>query len=82
METVLWTGVVMGAVLGLAHGAYVYRSMVAAGRASIPSVGLRRIRATYYAGAAFVLWVVLGAYVLVLWLIALIPYGIKRLVRP
>jgi len=31
METVLWTGVVMGAVLGLADGAYVYRSMVAAG---------------------------------------------------
>ena len=41
-----------------------------------------RIRAFYYALWTFVLWAVLGTYVLVLWLVALIPFGIKRLVRP
>ena len=82
METVLWAGAVIGAVLGLAHGVYLYRRMVATGPASMPSIGLRRIRAFYYAVAALVLWVLVGTYVLVLWGISLIPYGIKRLVRP
>ena len=82
METVLSTGAFIGAVLGLAHGFYLYRRMVATGTARIPSIGLRRIRAAYYAVAAFVLWVLLGTYVLVLWGISLVPYAAKRLIKP
>ena len=36
METILWAGALIGAVLGLAHGAYVYTSMAAAGRFVLP----------------------------------------------
>ena len=82
MSSVLWAGVVIGAVMGLAHGAYLYRSMVTAGRGRITSAGPRHIRALYYAVATFVLWVLLGTYVLVLWGVSLIPYGVKRLIKP
>ncbi len=82
MEAVLWAGSVIGAVLGVAHGAYLYRNMVTAGRKNMPRVGLRRIRAFYFAVAAFVLWVLLGTYVLVLWGVSLIPYAAKRLIKP
>jgi hypothetical protein len=82
MGSVLWAGVLIGAVLGLAHGAYLYRCMTVVGRGSIVSAGRRRARALYYAVAAFILWVLLGTYVLILWLLALIPHGVKRLIRP
>ena len=41
MEAVLWAGAVVGVILGLAHGVYLYLRMVATGPASIPSIGLR-----------------------------------------
>ena len=82
MTTILWAGAIIGAVLGLAHGVYLYRQMASAPGRGGPSAGMRRIRAFYYAACTFVLWALLGTYVLVLWLVALIPYGIKRLVRP
>ena len=72
MLFVLWAGTIVGAVLGLLHAGYVYRVVAASDGASGPG------RAGYYALWTLVLWVLFGAYVLVLWLVAVIAYLIAR----
>jgi len=74
-------GVLIGAILGLAHSAYLYRCMTIVRQGRLPNVGRRRARAFYYAVVTFLLWVLFGTYVLILWALALIHYGVKRLIK-
>lgn len=74
MTTVLWTGTVVGALLGFFHAIYVYRMVaVEAGAAG-------HARAGYYALWTLGLWTLFGSYVLVLWLISVVVYAIARAV--
>jgi len=75
MSLVLWGGLFVGAVFGLLHGAYVYRVI------STPGGGAAHARAGYYAIWTLALWLLFGTYVLVLWLVAVVAYGIARLFR-
>jgi hypothetical protein len=68
MAVVLWAGTVVVAVIGLLHAGYVYRVVAVEGQ----------FRAGYYALWTFGLWLVFGAYVLVLWIISVIAYAIAR----
>lgn len=58
----------IGALLGLAHGAGVYRSL-SARRYGGGVVG-RCARGLYYAVWTLGLWIVLGPYVLAIWVVA------------
>ncbi len=74
MMTVVWAGTVIGSVLGLVHAVYVFRLVAddsAAGQA----------RAGYYAVWTFGLWLLLGSYVLVLWLVGVVLYAVFKAFR-
>ena len=79
MTAFLWAGGMLGAILGLGHGCYLYRQQVArnAHRGAIrgTAVGL------YYGVWAFALWALFGAYVLGFWILGCVGYAISRL-RP
>ena len=68
MNTVIWAGTVVGAVLGLLHAGYVYRLVAVDGH----------LRAGYYAVWTLALWLLFGTYVLVLWVISVVAYTIAR----
>ena len=68
MNSVLWAGAAVGAVLGLLHAIYVYRLVAVDGP----------VRAGYYALWTFGLWLLFGTYVLVLWVISAVAYAIAR----
>lgn len=73
----LWTGSVIGAVVGCLHAAFVYRSIVNA----VPAQAVqRRARGIYYAVWTLALWILCGSYILILWLIAVIFYAGSRVV--
>ena len=72
MNSVLWAGAVVGAIFGLLHAGYVYRVVSVQGGATAHA------RAGYYALWTFLLWLLFGTYLLVLWLIALVAYAIAR----
>ena len=70
----IWAGTVIGAVFGLVHAAYVFRAVAdgsAAGQA----------RAGYHAVWTFGLWLLLGSYVLALWLIGVVLYAVFKAFR-
>ncbi len=70
MTYVLWIGSALGAVIGLFHAAYLYRGHDAAtGTGSV------------YRGLwAFLLWTILGSYVLVLWIVSVVAYSLYKIV--
>jgi len=68
MNSVLWAGAAVGAVFGLLHAIYIYRLVAIDGH----------VRAAYYALWTFGLWLLFGPYVLVLWVISVIPYVIAK----
>ena len=72
MKSIFWVGTIIGAILGLLHGGYVYRVL------SIPSGAAAHGRAGYYAVWTLALWILFGTYVLVLWLISVVDYAIAR----
>ena len=72
MISVMWAGTAIGAVLGMLHAGYVYRAMAKIGGTAA------RVRAGYYALCTFVLWLLFGTYVLVLWLVSVVAYAIAR----
>jgi len=72
MSSVLWVGLIVGAVLGVLHGAYVYRVV------STPGSAAAHARAGYHAIWTLALWLLFGTYVLVLWLVAVVAYAIAR----
>ena len=72
MKSMLWVGTIIGAILGLLHAGYVYRVV------SLPGGTAAHARAGYYAVWTLALWLLLGTYVLVLWLISVVTYNIAR----
>ena len=78
MMTLMWTGSILGALLGLAHATYVFKVVVNSGS---PSVAPNYTTATYFAIWTFGLWVLLGTYVLVLWVIGAVLYGVFKTYR-
>ena len=78
MTALMWTGSLLGAVFGLAHAAYIYRAVSA--QAAV-CVGEHRTRAVYFALWIFVLWVLIGSYVLVLWLVGVVFYIVFKMFR-
>lgn len=77
-ENLFMAGICVGAVFGLLHAAYVFRVICADGTADgLGTVG----RALYYAIWTFVLWTLLGTYVLVLWIVGLILWLPFKAVR-
>lgn len=75
MNSIIWAGTVVGAALGLIHAGYVYRVV------STPGGATAHARAGYYALWTLALWLLLGTYVLVLWVVSIIAYTIARLFR-
>ena len=76
--TIMWAGSVIGALLGLAHAAYVYRIVANGGPAgAIPN----RAHGFYFALWTLGLWILFGSYVLILWLIGVVPYFIFKAFR-
>lgn len=82
MDAVLWMGTLVGAVLGCAHAVYVYRIVAREGLAAAEggASGIR-IRAAYYALWTVLLWLLFGTYVFVLWVISVIAYTARNLLK-
>ena len=79
MTGFLWLGSAIGAVLGLTHGANLYRQMAARAPAGSGTGG--KARALYYALWTLLLWTVFGAYALLFWILGLLAYPLVRLIR-
>lgn len=73
MDIVLWLGSALGAVIGLLHAGYIYRQRPQRSRND-------RIMAAYRGLWAFVLWMLFGSYVLVLWVVGVIVYAAAKAV--
>ena len=68
MSVLLWIGSILGAAAGLAHSIYLWRQ-------STPETEGRG--AAFYRGVwAIGLWTLFGTYVLVLWIVGVIAYGL------
>ncbi len=78
MDLFLWIGSAIGAVLGLLHGAYLYRKITA--RASAAGAAGINVRGLYYAIWTFALWTIFGSYVLAFWLVGSIGSLTVRLI--
>jgi chromate transport protein ChrA len=72
MELV-WIGSGLGAVVGVLHGAYLYRQVARA------KTLRARARGIYFALWAFALWAAFGTYVLVLWAVGVVLYALAGL---
>lgn len=68
MSLLLWVGTISGAAIGLAHAIYLWRvsGREAEGRST----------AIYRGVWAVGLWTLFGTYVLVLWIVGVIAYGL------
>lgn len=69
MADFLVVGSVLGGVLGLLHGVWVYR---------LWSARRARLAGLYYGLWTFALWTLFGAYVLGFWLLSILAYGLRR----
>lgn len=74
----MWAGSVVGVLLGLAHAAYVYR--VVANGMSLDAEP-NHARGIYFAIWTFLLWILFGSYVLILWLAGVLFYVIFKAFR-
>lgn len=68
MNELLWIGSVLGAAIGLTHAVYLWRASAYEGEG--------RGGAIYRGVWAFGLWTLFGTYVLVLWVVGLVAYGL------
>ncbi len=73
MSLLLWVGTILGAAVGLAHAIYLWR--VAMQEAN------SRSTAIYRGVWAIGLWTLFGTYVLVLWIVGVISYGLAGFLR-
>jgi dimethylaniline monooxygenase (N-oxide forming) len=78
MGALLWAGTIIGAACGLGHGVYVY-NRISREPPKGASRGAQRSKAIYYALWTLALWVLFGAYVTVLWVVACCFYLPSRL---
>ncbi len=76
--TLMWAGSVLGVLLGLAHATYVF-NIVANGVSPGGSPNYKS--AVYFAIWTFGLWVLLGTYVLVLWVVGVVLYLVFKAFR-
>jgi|TARA_R110002096_G_scaffold198229_4_gene381970 hypothetical protein len=82
MNTAILIGSAFGAALGLIHAAGLARRIFARSDFAFPGFALGRIWTPLYYGLwTILLWVIFGAYVLYLWLIACGVFGLHRLWR-
>jgi len=73
----LWIGSVLGAVVGLLHGIYLYRQQAAWAPANDPT--RNRTAGLYYGLWAVALWTIFGAYVLAFWILGVVARPVARL---
>ncbi len=73
--TLLWWGVLISFLLGVAHAVYVFRAVAAAPQP-------RAVAGLYYASWTLLLWLILGGYVVVMWLVGGVLYLILAARRP
>ena len=76
--SLLMTGMLVGALLGVFHAVYVYRLLATELPAGVTS---GHVHAVYYALWTLGLWVIFGSYVLILWLIGAIFYAVFKAFR-
>ncbi|NNL86580.1 MAG: hypothetical protein HKP27_13055 [Myxococcales bacterium] len=69
MDVLVWIGTVVGGAIGLAHAAYLWRVTTKGGAGR----GLAFYRGVW----AIALWTLFGSYVLMLWIIGAIAYGVS-----
>ena len=69
------TGSLLGAIFGLAHAIYVFR--VVARTPPGPAAGVL-LPASYAAAWTFLLWILFGTYLMLLWLLACLLYPFLR----
>ncbi len=82
LSTGLWICSLVALALGLAHALYVYRQETGEFQAALTRYPIAiRLRAGYYAVWTLVLWLLLGATVVVYWALAIIPYLIAKSIR-
>ena len=74
MEEFLWSGAVLGALLGVIHAVQAYRQRIA-------DEGASPGRAAYFALWAVALWALFGAYLLAFWIIGAVGLAVSRLRR-
>ena len=79
MDNMLRIGVIAAVVIGILHSAYIFRHVLGDARGHGPSFR-NGLRALYYALWTMLLWAVFGSYVLFMWIISVVVYGIARLV--
>jgi hypothetical protein len=70
MSTLLITGSIVGAVLGIFHALGVYARRIGVGEIRPRVTPTTRLRAGYAALWTAVLWTAFGSYVLILWLVS------------
>ena len=67
MSLLLWVGTILGAGVGVAHAVYLWRASLQESES--------RSMAIYRGAWAIGLWTLFGTYVLVLWIVGVIAYG-------
>lgn len=77
MEDMIVFAGALGAVLGLAHGYWIYRQVSA--RHSTGAGLSGRARGVYYALWTLALWTVFGTYVLAFWILGSVCYPVVQL---
>ncbi len=78
----LWISSIVALGFGVAHALYIYRQEIGEFRAVLLRQPVAiRLRAVYYALWTLVLWLLLGATVVLYWAIALVPYLIAKIIR-
>ncbi len=76
--TVMAAGITVGALLGLAHATYIFKTVAN----NVPSgVSTNYPRAIYFAAWTFGLWILFAPYVLVLWIVGVLLYLIFKAFR-
>lgn len=75
MESFLWVGSSIGAVIGLIHGVCLFKNISTRTSASKVSV-----RSVYYALWTFILWTIFGSYVLFFWLVGVFANLSSRMI--
>lgn len=72
------TGSIVGLIFGLAHAFYVFRVVTGGGSST---QGADYGRGIYYALWTFVLWILFGTYVLVLWIAGAVVFVLSKVFR-
>lgn len=79
LSNALWISSLIALGIGCVHALYVYRREIGEFRAVLGQNSLAiRLRAVYYALWTLMLWLLLGASVVLSWAVALVPYLVAK----